>query len=188
MIKTKAIKDFRTFEVLSETGMETLKHASIRIFDQLAVLAEKLSDDQYAMPLNVLQDNSIGKHYRHILEFYGVLIKGFRNGRVNYDSRRHDPELEISRTRCLEEIKKLKKQFDEPVWQEPLELSGSYSMESDEQFSVSTNAERELVYNIEHAIHHMAIIRIAVVHELPGIEVQDEFGYATSTLKYLRNQ
>ena len=49
-------------------------------------------------------------------------------------------------------------------------------------------ADDELVYNIEHAVHHMAIIRIAVQHEFPDLALDDEFGYATSTLKYLRKQ
>ncbi len=44
--------------------------------------------------------------------------------------------------------------------------------ESDKIFTVPTNFEREMVYNIEHAIHHMAIIRIALQHEYIHIPVR----------------
>ena len=64
--------------------------------------------------------------------------------------------------------------------------TGSYSPDSDEMFLVRTNAEREIVYNIEHAIHHMAIIRIALQHDIPDLELESDFGYAFSTLKHLR--
>ncbi|MFC2112691.1 DinB family protein [Bacteroidota bacterium] len=180
--------EFRIFELLSQIGMDTLKQASHQIIDQLTGLAASMTDEQYSQELPVLMNNSIGKHYRHIMEFYGVMLEGFHSGKVNYDNRRHDPELEQNRLKCLSELERLKSRFLQADWQEPMELVGSYSEDSTNEFSVSTNAERELVYNIEHAIHHMAIIRIAVEHEFPGLKLQDEFGYAYSTLKYLRNQ
>jgi len=180
--------EFRIFGSLSQIGMDTLKQASHQIIDQLTGLATSMTDEQYTQELPVLMNNSVGKHYRHIIEFYGVMLEGFHSGKVNYYNRKHDPELEQNRLKCLSELKRLKSRFLQPVWQEPMELAGSYAADSTDVFSVSTNAERELVYNIEHAIHHMAIIRIAVQHEFPGLKLQNEFGYAFSTLKYLRNQ
>ena len=180
--------EIRTFESLSQIGMDKLIEASYKIVDQLTRLAVSMTDEQYTRELQVLMNNSVGKHYRHIIEFYGVLLEGLNTGRVNYDSRKHDPELEQSLSKCLEELEQIRSRFLESLWQEPMELTGSYSVDSNDDFAVSTNAERELVYNIEHAVHHMAIIRIAVQHEFPELALEDEFGYATSTLKYLRKQ
>jgi len=168
--------------------METLKQASKQIIGQLIGLAENLADEKFTKPLPVLLNNSIGKHYRHVIEFYMVMFKGVHTGRINYDSRQHDPELEESRERCLAELKKISQHFNEPFWLDPMELTGSYSLDSDETFTLSTNAEREMVYNIEHAIHHMAIIRIAVTREFSEIQLEEEFGYAYSTLKHLRKE
>jgi len=180
--------EIRTFDELINLGMETLRQASNRILDQLIVLGGSMTDEQFTKELPVLFMNSIGKHYRHIIEFYGVMLEGFDSGRVNYDSRSHDPYLERSRGKCLQVLQQLKNRFLEPVWPDPIELTGSYSLDSDKTFSLATNAAREIVYNIEHAIHHMALIRIAIQHEYPDLHVQEEFGYAISTLKHLREK
>ena len=165
--------------------MEQIKQTTSEIIDQLTELAEKLSQDNFTRPLTVLMKSSIGMHYRHIIEFYEVMISGVGTGEINYDSRKHDPELEQSREKCLERLKGIRKAITlEPAMN--LKLSGSYTLETDIRFTISTNLERELVYNIEHAIHHMAIIRIALQHEFPGISIGKEFGYAYSTLKHIK--
>ena len=163
--------------------MEQIKPATSEIIDQLMDLAEKLSQDDFTRPLPVLLASSIGMHYRHIIEFYEVMISGTGMGEINYDSRKHDPELEQSREKCLERLRAIRKAVAlEPDME--LKLSGSYTRESDIGFTLPTNLERELVYNIEHAIHHMAIIRIALQHEFPDLSVSAVFGYAYSTLKH----
>jgi len=178
----------RTFDEQINLGMDTLKQASNRIFEQLIVLGESMTDEQFTKDLPVLFSNSIGKHYRHIIEFYGVMLEGFESGIVNYDSRSHDPNLERSRDKCLQLLKQLKNRFLEPVWPDPIELSGSYSLDSDKTFTLASNAAREIVYNIEHASPHLALIRVAIQHEFPDLQIQEEFGYAISTLKHLRKE
>ena len=180
--------EFITFDSLSQTGMEKLTQASIQILDQLIEFASSITDEQYTRELPVLLNNSISKHYRHIIEFYGVMMEGFESGRVNYDNRKHDQELEQNRDKSVIVLEKLRNRFLNPILQEPIVLAGSYSLDSDNEFTISTNAEREIVYNIEHAIHHMAVIRIAVQHEFPELLIKDEFGFAFSTLKYLRKR
>jgi len=180
--------EIRTFKELTMHGMDSIKQASKQILEQLIRLAENISDENFTDSLPVLLNNSIGKHYRHIIEFYQVMLTGLHSGHINYDSRKHDAELEMNRKKCLDALQKIDQQFLEPIWQDPMELRGSYLTDSDELFSVGTNAEREMVYNIEHAIHHMAIIRIAIQHEFPEIRLEKEFGYAYSTLKHLRQK
>jgi hypothetical protein len=41
----------------------------------------------------------------------------------------------------------------------------------------------EIAYNLEHTIHHMALIRVGL-HELGDITLDDSYGVAPSTLKY----
>ena len=165
--------------------MEQIKLASNEILDQLIDLAGKISEQNFSKPLPVLMENSIGKHYRHIIEFYEVLLSGYRSGEINYDSRKHDPDLERSRDKCLERLGSIRNAtaLDHSG---TLDLLGSYTRDGDTTFSVLTNTGRELVYNIEHAVHHMAIIRIALLYEFPEIQVSKEFGFAYSTLKHLK--
>ena len=48
---------------------------------------------------------------------------------------------------------------------------------------ISTNYFREIAYNLEHTIHHMALIRVGL-RELGDIPVDDSYGVASSTIKY----
>jgi hypothetical protein len=48
---------------------------------------------------------------------------------------------------------------------------------------VFTNFQRELVYNLEHTVHHMALLRIAV-NQVSSIPLPEDFGIAMSTIKY----
>lgn len=52
--------------------------------------------------------------------------------------------------------------------------------------TIETNFTRELLYNLEHCIHHQALIRVAVC-KLTRIQLPSNFGVAPSTLIY-RNQ
>jgi len=53
---------------------------------------------------------------------------------------------------------------------------------------IKTNALRELAYNIEHAIHHMAIIKIGINEVSPYILLPSAFGVASSTIRHLKKQ
>jgi hypothetical protein len=58
------------------------------------------------------------------------------------------------------------------------------SLIDEEEILVNTSIERELIYNIEHAIHHMAIIQIAVKHYFKYIDLNKNFGIAYATIKH----
>jgi hypothetical protein len=50
-------------------------------------------------------------------------------------------------------------------------------------FKVQTNYFRELLYNLEHSIHHQALIKVAVLKN-KNIQLCSEFGVAKSTIEY----
>jgi hypothetical protein len=101
---------------------------------------------------------------------------------VNYDLRKRDLAVEQDKMVALLLIADLIQwmQTAEPV---ALMLEGSYEAEENQVFSILSHLERELVYNIEHTIHHMAIIKIAAVN-LHHYELPADFGVASSTLKH----
>ncbi len=46
-----------------------------------------------------------------------------------------------------------------------------------------TNYFRELLYNLEHSIHHQALIKVALFNST-HIKISESFGVAPSTLEY----
>jgi hypothetical protein len=49
---------------------------------------------------------------------------------------------------------------------------------------VRSTIGRELVYNIEHTIHHLAIVKIALKVIIPSMEIPEHFGVAPSTIRH----
>lgn len=160
-----------------------LQQSSLHTLQSLQSLIEQLSDQEYAQSLAVLSGNSIGKHVRHMLEFYECLFGDLSKGCVNYDTRRRNLRLENDRQFSLDILRHLTKQIQAVTADVLLQLQ--VSMASDEvSVTVPTTLYRELVYNIEHCIHHLALIRVAIETSLPHVPLSAQFGVAYSTIRY----
>ncbi|MBK7681685.1 MAG: hypothetical protein IPJ26_04015 [Bacteroidetes bacterium] len=61
-----------------------------------------------------------------------------------------------------------------------------YSIDNIVNDTVNSTYKRELAYNIEHAIHHMAIIKIAIENAYSDIVLDKAFGVAPSTIRFQR--
>jgi uncharacterized damage-inducible protein DinB len=161
----------------------TLQQSSEIILNQLSELLEKMNPVQYQSPVDSLSGSSIGSHVRHILEFYECLVKGVENGTVDYDSRSRIRLLETDVEFALTVLKKIIGTINSI--QSDLKLNLKVDLSTGENpVTIHTTFNRELVYNIEHAIHHMAIIKIGVSLAYPALELDKNFGVAYSTIKY----
>lgn len=154
-----------------------------KILDQLGQLTSQLNDAEFTDPIASLSQATLGQHLRHTLEFFVCLESGFEAGLVNYDERSHDKILESDRAVALACIERIKSFVNAQTLDKPLTLVLSYGKSTD-SITIRTNYSRELVYNIEHAVHHMALIKIGVHDRTPHITLPADFGVASSTVRY----
>lgn len=148
------------------------------LFDQLAQVTHSLEPDAYCRPRVLLSGSTLGQHMRHIVEFFREMLRARQSGELNYELRRRDLKLETDpqlATSALKEIlAELKKWPPGPIWL--LAHAGG------EALRIQTHTDREILFNIEHAIHHMAIMRMALREDKTA--VPDTFGVAPSTIAY----
>jgi hypothetical protein len=161
-----------------------LKEPISNILNQLQYVINQLTNDQYTQPVKVLSGSTIGQHTRHILEFFIELNKGYESGLIDYDKRVRNRAIETDRDFTVLTIQEIDENLVKP--DRDLLMQAGYENDHTYLMPVYTNYFRELVYNLEHAVHHMALIRIGV-NAITDIVVPEEFGVASSTIKYRKS-
>lgn len=155
--------------------------------NQLRSLLEKLNSDNYIARPKVLSWASIGEHYRHILEFYLLLVSGSFTGLINYDRRERDARIAKNTAFAIETIDRIIAGLHTLDLNSPVTMEADYSIEGIQNNKITTSLGRELAYCIEHSIHHQAIIKAGLI--AIGCEklVDEQFGVAYSTIRH-RNE
>ena len=161
-----------------------LSTACCTILNQLTDLVTELKNDDFTAPSKTLGNSTIGQHLRHTLEFFICLEQGYDRGIVNYDQRNHDKLIETDKYLALNTIQKIVDFISSRQADQLLRLEVGYNAHSDEVITVETNYFRELIYNIEHAVHHMAIMKIGIHEVASYITLPTDFGVAVSTIRY----
>jgi hypothetical protein len=160
-----------------------LKHPVLHLLGQLQQVLERLTDAQYTMPVDVLSKATIGQHIRHVVEFFLELDKGYVLGTVNYDDRKRDLLIETNRRVAVGKIEEIIHSVSKP--DKDLLLFADLGADGEAPFMLTTNYFRELYYNLEHTVHHMALLRIGI-GAVSEVELPERFGVAGSTLQYRR--
>jgi hypothetical protein len=151
------------------------------VFGQLTNSLDQLTTAQYVQPAELLSRSSIGQHVRHIIELFTCLEEGYTSGTVNYEKRKRDRRIETEKAFAAALLGRIAAGLCKENKQ--LLLEAAWSGEADELFTLDTNYYREIAYNLEHTIHHMALIKVGI-GEVSGMETPETFGVAPSTLKY----
>ena len=145
---------------------------------ELSDLVSKLSDADYCFPCNDLSNATIGEHTRHIIEMFQCLENQYENGVVNYDNRKRDYLIQTNTAFANECIAAILNQIDKD--NKSLQLQ---QIVDGQILLIESNYHRELLYNLEHCIHHQALIKVAII-QLASIDIDENFGVARSTIEY----
>ena len=158
-----------------------LKQPIQHVFVQLSETLDKLSNEEYMQSSKTLLNATIGQHVRHIIELFQCLEKGYDDSIVNYEKRERDYRIETDKELASGLLKEVYKNIEKP--NKEIMLEAEDYCDAVEVVSVPSNYYRELVYNLEHTIHHMALIRVGI-KEVSSVTLPEEFGMAYSTIKY----
>jgi len=164
-----------------------MKDLAVKNLKDISELLSNLTVESYIHPCPELSNATIGQHIRHILEFFECLREGYSKGIVNYDSRRRNSSIETCPLTAISIIENLIEFIDQIDLTREVVLQGNWSISGASQLSIATNYTRELVYNIEHSIHHQALVRVGMV--VLGIDslVNENFGVAAATIRFRQN-
>ena len=158
-----------------------LQQAVNNVFVQLSATLDQLTQEQYVQSCQSLLNATIGQHLRHIIELFQCLENGYDEGLVNYEKRKRDITIESNKDFALNLLSEIQRGLDRP--NKVLDLEACYEEDSDSPIIIATNFYREIAYNLEHTIHHMALIRVGI-SEVAEISLPAEFGVASSTIKF----
>jgi uncharacterized damage-inducible protein DinB len=161
----------------SSAGGLLLNAALLR---QGAAIARSLPAELFTWTLPLLPGGTLGKHLRHVAEFYDAFLDGVATGRIDYESRRRDVAFESSpeeAARRMETLAFRLESMDGLASDRAIVAWGEGSTRD-----ARSTLGREIDALLSHTIHHYALV--AVFLRSFGIEPPEEFGVAPSTLRH----
>ncbi len=154
-----------------------LKQSIHKTLHELIDLLNQLTDQVYTTPCRELSNATIGEHTRHCIELFQCLLSQYELGVINYDKRQRDlaiqSQTEVAKTALLS----LLDQLDKPNID--LVLEQDYD---GNRIQITTTYQRELLYNLDHCVHHQALIKVALLSST--VQIDPNFGVARSTIAY----
>lgn len=152
---------------------------SVEALAGLVIVLEQLRETAgYNKPCEALSNATIGQHTRHIIELYQCLIGGYASGKINYDDRKRNPLYENDIPAAIEVIGEIQRNLEQPDKEVNI-----FCGATDNSVCIESNYYREVLYNLEHCIHHQALIKVGLL-SLKNINIDEGFGVAPSTLQY----
>mgnify|MGYP005985460977 CR=1 FL=1 len=155
--------------------------------DYLTTLISSNNNTHYRKVFAPLFISSAGAHMRHIIDHYLALITGLPLGKVDYDVRHRNSNVELEPELALKKLAQISnwiKSLENTDLTRALTLSTEISVHEQKVESVPTSLARELVFAGSHAVHHYAMItQIAQQQEMV---LPSSFGIAPATATHLR--
>jgi len=155
------------------------------MIQQIHDLLNQLDGAAYAKPIDLFKGGTLGQHFRHILDFYNCLVAGALFGEIDYAKRARNPlmetNIEVAKDSFQSILNKLMKLSED----QKLKIVTDFSIdENGERSIVMSSVGRELMYAYDHAIHHLAIIRMGIQTAFPEVVFSESLGVAPSTVKH----
>ena len=142
-------------------------------------IVASMNDDDYAAPRS--GESSIGAQIRHNLDFINALLNGIGTGRVDYNARSRDPQIERDRHYAIEEIQSACRRLR---CLESWSIASRVVVRSEVSEDVwhASSVSREIEFLHSHTVHHYALIKWLM--DRAADSADPAFGVSPSTLRF----
>jgi hypothetical protein len=158
-----------------------VKDALLLTIQQVNDLLEQLEPHEYRKPLPEFDGSTLGQHFRHILEFFICLERGVPSGVVDYASRERNLLFEDAPGVAKSNLDAFSAVLEQLQPAAAVDLVAEFG--GAERPSYQSTVGRELAFVYDHAIHHLAIIKIGLRCHFPHIQMDRDLGVSPSTIK-----
>ena len=166
--------------VLKGISMQ-VKEAILLTINQITDLLRQIEPHEYRQPLPEFDGSTLGQHFRHILEFFICLERGLPSGTVDYASRERNLLFEDIPGIALAALESFSEDLERLQTSTEMVLKAEFGG-ADRPCYQSTMG-RELAFVYDHAIHHLAMIKIGLRCHFPHIQIDRDLGVSPSTIK-----
>lgn len=157
------------------------KDALLLTIHQVNDLLDQLAPHEYRQALPEFDGSTLGQHFRHILEFFICLERGLPDHLVDYASRERNLLFEDAPGIAKSTLEAFASALPEMESDAPIALKAEFG--GQERPSYQSTVGRELAFVYDHAIHHLAIIKIGLRIHFPHIQTDRDLGVSPSTIK-----
>ncbi|MDA7705279.1 hypothetical protein N8772_02240 [Rickettsiales bacterium] len=165
--------------------MNFLKESLSDSLQQIEIILDIVDDLDPKIREKFYVKQKIGQHLRHIFDHLIILYDGMDLNILDYNKRnRHniietDPKL--ARKKLNELYNSLKIM---PITDRDINIISEISVDNKINLQIKSNLKREILYIINHTIHHLAHIKI--IAQFMDIKLPEKIGLAPATSSYNR--
>ncbi len=165
--------------------MRALISANTDALNQVLTLIQAVPDTVYQSAPEGMT-SSIGRHVRHVLDHYTAFQTGIESGEVDYDMRSRDSAVENDASLAEKNITAVIAWIKSKITQDkPIQMKTEVSVNCKECVVITSSLQRELIYLLNHTLHHAAYVSL-MLRKL-GVNIDNSIGVAPATQSYLRS-
>jgi len=157
------------------------KAALLLTISQVVDLLDQIEPHEYRQPLPEFDGSTLGQHFRHILEFFICLEKGVPSRMVDYAARERNTLFEDVPGMALAALVSFAESMES--FQPSAEVAMKAEFGGADRPCYQSTVGRELAFVYDHAIHHLAMIKIGLRCHFPHIQIDRDLGVSPSTIK-----
>lgn len=160
------------------------KSAILFTIHQITDLLGQIEPHEYRQPLPEFDGSTLGQHFRHILEFFICLERGAPSGTVDYASRERNLLYEDAPGVAAAALESFAIALERMQPSSEVEVRAEFG--GIERPCYPSTVGRELAFVYDHAIHHLAMIKIGLRCHFQHIQTNRDLGVSPSTIKARR--